>query len=57
MGEAINSDKADYGATIGNVDNILLFTSKRNTHIDPLNKNYNEDLFFTIRTRQSLGIF
>src|SRR5690348_14393632 len=30
MGEAINSDKEDYGPTIGNVDNVLLFTSKRN---------------------------
>ncbi|MEO5978189.1 MAG: OmpA family protein [Chryseolinea sp.] len=47
MGEAINSAKEDYGPTIGNVDNVLLFTSKRNKHIDPLNKNYNEDLFFT----------
>jgi len=47
MGEAINSDKEDYGPTIGNVDNVLLFTSKRNSHMDPLNKNYNEDLFFT----------
>jgi len=50
MGEGINSDKADYGPTIGNVDNVLLFTSKRNGHIDPLNKNYNEDLFYTLRT-------
>ena len=33
MGEAINSAKADYGATIGNVDNVLLFTSKRNSHV------------------------
>jgi len=49
MGEAINSDKEDYGPTIGNVDNILLFTSKRNKHADPMNKSYNEDLFFTIR--------
>jgi outer membrane protein OmpA-like peptidoglycan-associated protein len=47
MGEAINSNKADYGATIGNVDNILLFTSKRNSHADPLNKSYNEDLFYS----------
>jgi len=49
MGELINSNKEDYGPTIGNVDNILLFTSKRNRHEDPMNKNYNEDLFFTIR--------
>lgn len=50
MGETINSDKEDYGPTIGNVDNILLFTSKRNKHEDPMNKSYNEDLFFTVRT-------
>ncbi|HTF17955.1 MAG TPA: OmpA family protein [Chryseolinea sp.] len=49
MGEMINSDKEDYGPTIGNVDNILLFTSKRSRHDDPMNKNYNEDLFFTVR--------
>jgi len=47
MGEAINSDKADYGATIGNVDDVLLFTSKRNSHVDPMNKSYNEDLFYS----------
>src|SRR5688572_16016979 len=47
MGGAVNSDKADYGPTIGNVDNILLFTSKRNKHADPMNKSYNEDLFYT----------
>jgi outer membrane protein OmpA-like peptidoglycan-associated protein len=28
---------------------MLLFTSKRNGHADPLNKNYNEDLFYTRR--------
>ncbi len=49
MGEAINSDKADYGPTMGNVDDVLLFTSKRNGHVDPLNKNYNEDLFYSRR--------
>jgi outer membrane protein OmpA-like peptidoglycan-associated protein len=50
MGDLINSNKADYGPTIGNVDNVLLFTSKRNGHVDPLNKNYNEDLFYTVRS-------
>jgi outer membrane protein OmpA-like peptidoglycan-associated protein len=49
MGEAINSDKADYGPTIGNVDDIILFTSKRNKHADPMNKSYNEDLFFAMK--------
>ena len=55
MGEAINSDKADYGATIGNIDNVLLFTSKRNSHKDPLNKNYNEDLFYTLKYDSTWG--
>lgn len=55
MGEAINSDKEDYGPTIGNVDNMLLFTSKRNKHSDPLNHSYNEDLFMTIKTDSLWG--
>lgn len=55
MGEAINSDKADYGPTIGNVDDVLLFTSKRNGHVDPLNKNYNEDLFYSRRVDGAWG--
>jgi hypothetical protein len=55
MGESINSNKEDYGPTIGNVDNVLLFTSKRNGHVDPLNKNYNEDLFYTIRNDTTWG--
>jgi len=49
MGYGVNSEKADYGPTIGNIDNILLFTSKRNSKIDPMTKTYNEDLFFTIK--------
>lgn len=55
MGEAINSDKEDYGPTIGNVDNVLLFTSKRNKNADPMNKSYNEDLFYTIKTDSTWG--
>ncbi|SHH28397.1 WD40-like Beta Propeller Repeat [Chryseolinea serpens] len=55
MGEAINSDKEDYGPTIGNVDNVLLFTSKRNKNADPMNKSYNEDLFYTIKADSTWG--
>ena len=55
MGEAINSAKADYGATIGNVDNVLLFTSKRNSHVDPMNKSYNEDLFYSLKFDTTWG--
>lgn len=46
MGELINSNKEDYGPTIGNVDDIILFTSKRNETMDG---KYNEDLFFSVK--------
>lgn len=46
MGEWVNSDKADYGPTIGNLDYLLLFTSKRNSILS-IERTYNEDLFFT----------
>lgn len=50
MGYGVNSEKEDYGPTIGNIDNVLLFTSKRNSIRDALKKTYNEDLFYTIKT-------
>lgn len=43
----VNSEKADYGPTIGNIDSILLFTSKRSFKLQGSTKLYNEDLFFT----------
>ncbi len=46
MGEGINSPKEDYGPTIGNVDYVLLFTSKRNGHEK---RAYNEDIFFSLK--------
>lgn len=49
MGYGVNSEKEDYGPTIGSADNVLLFTSKRNSIIEPHQKTVNEDLFFTIR--------
>jgi hypothetical protein len=49
MGQTINSDKADYAPTIGNVDTLLLFSSKRNMHAQTLERKYDEDLFFSIR--------
>ena len=47
MGEWVNSDKADYGPTIGNLDSLLLFTSKRNSRLQSIERTYNEDLFYT----------
>ncbi len=48
MGLNVNSTRADYAPTIGNVDTILLFTSKRNINPMNLNRTYDEDLFFSI---------
>jgi outer membrane protein OmpA-like peptidoglycan-associated protein len=50
MGYGVNSEKEDYGPTIGNIDNVILFTSKRNSIRDALGKRYNEDLFFAVKT-------
>lgn len=46
MGGYINSDKEDYGPTVGNTDDMILFTSKRNENMD---RTYNEDLFFSLK--------
>lgn len=48
MGEEINSKAEDYGPTVGNVDNMLIFTSKRNKQ--SLGSSvYDEDLFYSLR--------
>ncbi len=48
MGDNLNSLKEDYGPTIGNVDTLLLFTSKRNKNsVD--NRQFDEDLFYSVK--------
>ena len=47
MGDAINSTREDYGPTIGNTDNLLLFTSKRNIQFVAGERVVNEDLFIS----------
>lgn len=49
MGQTVNSIKADYAPTIGNVDTLLLFSSKRNSHAQTLDRTYDEDLFYSVR--------
>lgn len=49
MGIGINSVKEDYAPTIGNVDTLLLFTSKRNMHATLIERKYDEDLFYSVR--------
>lgn len=50
MGPFINSEHPDYGPTIGNMDDLLLFTSKRNRRVVNFEQTYDEDLFLGIRT-------
>ena len=49
MEQTVNSPKADYAPTIGNVDTLLLFSSKRNAHAQVLDRTYDEDLFYSVR--------
>jgi outer membrane protein OmpA-like peptidoglycan-associated protein len=51
----VNSEKEDYGPTIGNLDYLLLFTSKRNSYDLGSDRRYNEDIFFTIRADSIWG--
>lgn len=51
MGPLINSDKPDYAPTIGNRDDMILFTSKRNQHTGTLDPAYDEDLFYGIKSQ------
>jgi outer membrane protein OmpA-like peptidoglycan-associated protein len=55
MGDQVNSMKEDYGPNIGNVDNIMLFTSKRNFSTDGTGRTYDEDLFFSVRQDSAWG--
>lgn len=47
MGPAINSDDEDYGPVVAMSDSVLLFTSKRNSMTDGINRIEKEDLFVT----------
>jgi flagellar motor protein MotB len=49
MGLSVNSTKPDYAPTIGNVDSLLLFSSKRNSHGASFEQSYDEDLFFSLK--------
>lgn len=50
MGALINApEAADYGPTIGNRDDVLLFTSKRNSIRSGFEKTINEDIFYSVK--------
>jgi outer membrane protein OmpA-like peptidoglycan-associated protein len=48
MGTDVNSKKEDYAPSMSSGDNLLLFTSKRNSH-NTIPPKYDEDIFFSKR--------
>ena len=48
MGRDVNSKKEDYAPSMGNVDYLLLFTSKRNNH-KSIPPTYDEDIFYSVK--------
>jgi flagellar motor protein MotB len=47
MGNAINSDYADYGPTVSDENELFIYTSKRNVNYLGIETKVNEDLFFS----------
>ncbi len=47
MGELVNSDLSDYGPTLNRTNDILIFTSRRNSHYRGIDQVHDEDLFFS----------
>ncbi len=47
MGNLVNSDYSDYAPTLSNSDDIMIFTSKRNSHFRGVDPVHDEDLFFS----------
>jgi len=47
MGNAINSDYADYGPTLSDESELFIFTSKRNVNYQGMETKVNEDLFYS----------
>ena len=49
MGRRINSAHADYGPSLNNNDDLLIFTSKRDISINPMDPQPIENLYYSIR--------
>ncbi|MEP2770712.1 MAG: OmpA family protein [Fulvivirga sp.] len=47
MGNLVNSDYSDYAPTLSGNDDIMIFTSKRNSHFRGVDPVHDEDLFFS----------
>lgn len=50
MGRKINSRQADYAPTLGMQNQVMIFTSKRNEHLQGLRYRKNEDLFISLKS-------
>ncbi|MDX1627449.1 MAG: OmpA family protein [Fulvivirga sp.] len=46
MGNRVNSDYSDYGPTLSDTDDLLIFTSQRNSHYRGVDPVHDEDLFY-----------
>jgi len=55
MGNLVNSDFSDYAPTLGSTDDLMVFTSKRNSHFRGVDPVHDEDLFFTKKAYDSWG--
>lgn len=47
MGSLVNSDFSDYAPTLSKSDDMMIFTSKRNSHFRGVDPVHDEDLFYT----------
>ncbi|MEQ8241965.1 OmpA family protein [Fulvivirga sp.] len=55
MGATVNSDQSDYAPALGGSDDLMIFTSKRNSHNRGLDPVHDEDLFYTTNEYDSWG--
>ncbi|MDH5475135.1 MAG: OmpA family protein [Cyclobacteriaceae bacterium] len=55
MGNFINSKESDYGPTLSANDDMLIFTSKRNSHNRGIDKVNDEDIFFSRKELNNWG--
>ncbi|WP_245986538.1 OmpA family protein [Marinoscillum furvescens] len=49
MGQQVNSSKADYAPSLNVQNNVLIFTSQRNSIDLSIKRTFNEDLFYSVK--------
>lgn len=55
MGNLVNSDYSDYAPTLSANDDVMIFTSKRNSHFRGVDPVHDEDLFISRKNYDSWG--